>query len=241
MKTLAGGLSAVLLGALMLSRTISAAASCESLASAALENAAITLSQTVAAGAFSPPGGGAARGFASLPSFCRVVATLKPSPDSDIQVEVWMPTSGWNGKFQAVGNGGWAGTISYPALGEAVRRGYASSSTDTGHRGATGSFALGHPEKLIDYAYRSEHEMTVTAKKLITAFYGEAPKRSYWNGCSVGGRQGIKEAQRYPDDFDGIVAGAPATNWTGRAIHSVWVNHAVHRDEASFIPPTKFT
>ena len=240
--TLAGGLCAVLLGAVMLGRTVNAAASCESLAATALGGTTITMAETVAAGAFNPPssGGPAPRGFTNLPSFCRVVATLKPSSDSDIQVEVWLTTSGWNGKFQAVGNGGWAGTISYPALGEAIRRGYASASTDTGHRGANGSFALGHPEKLIDYAHRSEHEMTVTAKKLVAAFYGEPPRQSYWNGCSVGGRQGIKEAQRYPDDFDGIVAGAPATNWTGRAIHSVWVNHAVHRDEASFIPPSKF-
>src|SRR5262245_4663575 len=243
MKSIAGGLWASLLGALVLVRTVGAAASCESLAAASLEHTSITRAELVAAGGFAAPTNvspAAARAFGTLPSFCRVAATLKPSSDSDIQIEVWLPSSGWNGKFQAVGNGGWAGSISYAAMGDALRRGYATSSTDTGHQGANGSFALGHPEKLIDYAYRSEHEMTVTAKKLVTAFYGEAPKRSFWNGCSVGGRQGLKEAQRYPDDFDGIVAGAPAVNWTGRALHSLWVNRAVHKDEASFIPSAKF-
>ena len=124
-----------------------------------------------------------------------MAATLKPTSDSDIKVEVWLPANGWNGKFQAVGNGGWAGVISYSAMADAIRAGYASASTDTGHVGGRGTFALGHPEKLIDFAWRSEHEMTVKAKAVIQAFYGSAPKLSYWNGCSTGGRQGLKEAQ----------------------------------------------
>ena len=220
--------------------------SCESLSSQALPNTTISLAESVAAGSFMPPaadgGRGAAQGeaFRSLPAFCRVAATLKPTSDSDIKMEVWMPASGWNGKFQAVGNGGWGGAISYAAMGEALRRGYATSSTDTGHAGGSGSFALGHPEKLIDYAYRSEHEMTLKAKAIIAAYFGDAPKRSYWNGCSAGGRQGLKEAQRFPEDFDGIIAGAPAADWTGRAAASVRVAQAVHKDEASYIPPTMF-
>ncbi len=125
------------------------------------------------------PGGGARGGraqvYASLPSFCRVAATLAPSSDSDIKVEVWLPASGWNGKFQAVGNGGWAGTISYPALAQAVAAGYATASTDTGHTGNSGAFALGHPEKLVDFGYRAVHEMTVQAKAIVDAFYGTAP------------------------------------------------------------------
>ena len=134
------------------------------------------------AGAFkAPTGGNAAQNasrFAELPAFCRVAATVKPTTDSDIKVEVWMPASGWNGKFEAVGNGGWAGTISYPAMAQAIARGYATTSTDTGHSTPGGSFALGHPEKLTDYAYRSEHEMTVKAKAIVKAFYGNAPTRS---------------------------------------------------------------
>src|SRR5439155_25684183 len=124
----------------------------------------------------------------------------------------------WNGRFAGVGNGGWAGMISYPALVQQLKRGNASGSTDTGHPAAPGvdmaKFALGHPEKLVDFASRSEHEMTVTAKALTRAFYGKAPEHSYWIGCSTGGKQGLTEAQRFPDDYDGILAGAPANNWT---------------------------
>ena len=151
-------------------------------------------------------------------------------------MEVWLPASGWNGKFQAVGNGGWAGVISYAAMADAVRAGYASASTDTGHVGGRGTFALDHPEKLIDFAWRSEHEMTVKAKAVIQAFYGSAPRLSYWNGCSTGGRQGLKEAQMFPDDYDGIIAGAPAN----RTAISLWIAHAVLKDPASYIPPAKY-
>ena len=143
--------------------------SCESLASLALPNTTITRAQAVDAGAFMPPApangapaaAAAAQAFRNLPAFCRVAATLKPSSDSDIKIEVWMPASGWNGKFQGVGNGGWAGSISYPALRAAVAAGYATASTDTGHVGNTAAFALDHPEKLVDMGYRAVHEMTV--------------------------------------------------------------------------------
>jgi tannase/feruloyl esterase len=215
------------------------AAPCDSLSTLKLQEGAITLAQAVPAGQFSPPGQGGGRGanqFKNLPDFCRVAATLTPSRDSDIKIEVWLPASGWNGKFQAVGNGGWAGVISYPAMADAVRSGYASASTDTGHVGGRGTFALDHPEKLIDFAWRSEHEMTVKAKQIINAFYGSAPKLSYWNGCSTGGRQGLKEAQMFPDDYDGIIAGAPAN----RTAISLWIAHAVLKDPASYIPPGKY-
>jgi len=195
--------------------TRASAATCESLAGVALKAGTINRAEIVAPGTFVPPdsgrrGGGGANPYANLPSFCRVAATLTPSTDSDIKIEVWLPANGWNGKFQAVGNGGWAGVISYGAMADALRAGYATASTDTGHVGGRGTFALDHPEKLIDFSWRSEHEMTVQAKALIQAFYGAAPKRSYWNGCSTGGRQGLKEAQMFPDDYDGIIAGAPA-------------------------------
>src|SRR5438105_14073223 len=145
-----------------------AGASCESLAAVTLVNGHVTSAVAVPAGGFVPPGGAgrgaAAQAYASLPAFCRVTATLTPSTDSDIKIEVWLPSSGWNGKLQAVGNGGWAGTISYPALAAAVSRGYASASTDTGHSTAGAEFAMNHPEKLIDYGHRAVHEMTVHAK-----------------------------------------------------------------------------
>src|SRR5579859_5353169 len=153
-----------------------AAASCESLTSLTLPHTTITLAAPVAAGEFTLPAAPrpqrAGANFKSLPGFCRVAATLAPSQDSDIKIEVWLPASGWNGKFQAVGNGGWSGAIVYPSLARALVRGYATASTDTGHSGGSGSFALGHPEKLVDFGYRAVHEMTVQAKSIIAAYYG---------------------------------------------------------------------
>ena len=134
-----------------------------------------------------------------------------------------MPASGWNGKFQAVGNGAFNGAIAYPAMTTALARGYATSSTDTGHAGGSASFALGHPEKVIDFGWRAVHEMTAASKKIIAAYYDAGPKFSYWNGCSAGGRQAMKAAQRFPADFDGIIAGAPGLDWTGRAAQAVRV------------------
>jgi feruloyl esterase len=211
-----------------------AATTCENLASLSLPDTTITMASSVAPGAFTPPS--SARALKDLPAFCRVTATLKPSPDSDIKVEIWLPASGWNRKFQAVGNGGWAGVISYPALADAVKEGYASASTDTGHVGGSASFVLDHPEKLIDFSWRSEHEMTVKGKAIVKAFYGSAPRLSYWNGCSTGGRQGLKEAQRFPDDFDGIIAGAPAN----RSALGLWIAFATLKDPVSNIPASKY-
>jgi feruloyl esterase len=179
-------------------------------------------------------------GAGELPAHCEVAATLRPTADSDIKIEVWLPIDIWNGKYEAVGNGGWSGSISRTALAAALRLGYASSATDTGHEGGSASFALGHPEKLIDYAWRSEHEMTVKSKAIIAAFYGKPPRFSYWNGCSAGGKQAMKEAQRFPEDFDGIIAGSPGLDWVARATLSMWVAQAVHRDPASDIPAEKY-
>jgi feruloyl esterase len=230
------------------SRTAAAGGgSCEGLATLTLQHTTITAAQTVAAGTFTAPvanPGAAGRGgavYGALPSFCRVAATLKPTSDSDIKIEVWLPSSGWNGKFEAVGNGGWAGSISYPALAQAVARGYASASTDTGHTGNTAAFAPGHPEKVIDIGYRAVHEMTLQAKAIIDAFYGAAPKVSFWNGCSLGGRQGITEAQRYPNDYDAIVAGAPAVNSIRLHGARMTINQMVHRSDDSYIPPEKYS
>ena len=187
----------------------------------------------------------AAQALRELPAFCRVAATLTPSSDSDIKIEVWMPASGWNGKFQAVGNGGWAGTISYlvpgRSLASALGAGYATASTDTGHVGGSGRFALGHPEKVIDFGYRAVHEMTVQAKAIVKAYYGNGPRVSYWNGCSTGGRQGLMEAQRYPADYDGILAGAPANYMTHLSAQSLWVGLATLKDPASYIPREKYS
>jgi len=223
----------------LLSARTAVAASCDALAKTSFPNATITLAQSVAAGAFTAPAGrGGGNPFADLPAFCRVAATLKPSADSDIKIEVWMPSNGWNGKFQAVGNGGWNGNIDQNALATALRRGYAAASTDTGHEGGAGPW-MQSKEKVIDYGYRAVHEMTATAKSMINALYGSPAKLSYFTGCSAGGRQALKAAQMYPDDFDGIVAGAPALNATGRAAYAVYAAQALHKDEGSYIPPAK--
>jgi feruloyl esterase len=149
-----------------------------------------------------------------VPAYCRVTMILTPSADSKIEAAVFLPTADWNGKLQVVGNGGWAGTVSYPEMAAALREGYATASNDTGHRaadmGGGGMFALDHREKITDFAYRAMHETVVKAKLITVAFYGRGPKYSYYNGCSTGGRQGLIEATRFPEDFDAISAGAPA-------------------------------
>jgi feruloyl esterase len=179
----------------------------------------------------------------NLAVFCRVAGEIKPTKDSGIKFEVWMPASGWNGKFMGIGNGGWSGAISYPFMGVALRRAYATASTDTGHEGniADASFALGHPEKVIDFGYRAVHETTVKAKAIIAAYYGNAPKLSYWNGCSSGGKQGLTEAQRFPRDYDGVIAGAPANFWTHLMVSSVWITEATRENPAAYIPKEKYS
>ncbi len=150
---------------------------------------------------------------AQTATHCRVSITLRPSSDSEIKSEVWLPPSAeWNGKFLMEGGGGFVGSVNTGGMTKAVREGYATASTDTGHTGGSGSFALGHPEKVVDFAFRAVHETAVRAKALMAAHYGRGPRLSYWEGCSTGGRQGLMSAQRYPEDFDGIIAGAPANN-----------------------------
>jgi tannase/feruloyl esterase len=208
-------------------------ASCETLATIALPDTKVTKAERVEAGAFVPPplppGFPVSVDYRTLPAFCRVTATAAPSPDSAITFEVWLPVEGWNGKVVAVGNGGFSGLIFHPDMVEPLRRGYAVAGTNTGHDGgpADASFAVGHPEKLVDFAWRAVHETTVKSKAVVTALYSKPPRRSYWVGCSTGGRQGLKEAQRFPDDFDGIAAGAPANNWIPLMAYGATVQHLV--------------
>jgi feruloyl esterase len=200
--------------------------SCEALKSLSLANVIITSAQSVAASA-------------QTPAYCKVAATLTPSSDSHIEMELWMPAENWNGKFLAVGNGAWAGTITTSALAEGVRRGYAAASNDTGHKGGSASFAVGHPEKLIDFGYRSMHEMAVQSKSMIRAFYTRAPQLSYYQGCSTGGRQGMMEAQRYPDDFDAIIAGAPVYNVVHLNVSQVSLQVGMLKEPSKIVPPAK--
>ena len=230
-----------------------ASGACQRLAAQALSNTTITLATEVAAGAFTQPAGGDGNGggggrrnndvFAKLPAFCRVAGVIKPSSDSDIKFEVWMPLAGWNRRFQGVGNGGFAGTINYGSLAGALAAGYAAGSTDTGHGPeggmAAANWALGHPERIKDFGYRAVHEMTVKSKALTTAFYSAKPAYSYWVGCSEGGRQGMGEAQRYPTDYNGIVAGDPVFGWTRTQTRSLSLQKILRDDPAAFIPSSK--
>jgi len=209
-------------------------AMCERLAASLnLTNTTVDSATLVTSGRFTPSNGLDTQ--AGLPEFCRVELTMAPTTDSDIKTEVWLPTAGWNGKYLAVGNGAWAGSIRYNALADGVRRGYATASTDAGHKGRDASFAVGHPEKLIDFGYRAVHLMAVQGKATVDAFYGQAPRYSYFNGCSGGGRQSFMEAQRYPADFDAIIAGAPGYDRTDVAFQTLGMIQATHETPDSFL------
>jgi feruloyl esterase len=219
---------------MMLLFALAAVTSCSDLAKVVLPQTTIDRAETVTSGE--------AQNVKNLPSFCRVAGSIRPTADSDIRFEVWMPSTGWNGKFQGVGNGGFAGSIGYGGLGGAIRQGYAAASTDTGHtagQGIDASWALNHPEKIVDYGHRAIHETAVKGKAIVAAFYGSAPKRCYFNACSNGGRQALMEAQRYPDDYDGIIAGAPANNFTQLLSGFVWDMKAILTEPGDYVPVAK--
>jgi len=217
------------------------AGSCESLTSLALNQATVTAATSVPAGTFTPPALPGATTpptpIPNLPAFCRVQITSTPTSDSEIGIEVWLP-DGWNGKYLQVGNGGFAGNIPYSALGNAILRGYAAAGTNDGHVdpvGTDASWALGHPQKIIDFGYRALKETTDAAKLVIKAFAGDAPQYSYFAGCSDGGREALMESQRYPNDFDGIVVGDPANNWIPLLSQHVWDIQALTASAGSYI------
>ncbi|MBL4820564.1 MAG: tannase/feruloyl esterase family alpha/beta hydrolase [Gammaproteobacteria bacterium] len=210
---------------------------CLNLTSLNLSNVTIRAAEVVEAGKFNPPSPkpNASRRdrYRGLPAFCRLKISLTPSDDSDINMELWLPVAGWNGKYLAVGNGAFTGNVRHSAMIYPLGRGYATSSTDTGHSGNTASFGIDHPEKVSDFGWRAVHEMAKTSKQIVAAYYQRGPQYSYWTGCSAGGRQGMKEAQRFPNDFDGIVAGAPGLDWTGRAAGALRVARHLEADESA--------
>ena len=207
---------------------------CESLVS-------VTLPDTTIESAAVEPASGA------RPAFCRVTAVRTHPPAGDkVRIFVGLPLANWNGRFQGVGGGGFM-TGSPNGVNLPVTQGYAAASTDGGHEGnpVDGAFALdatGHLNWLLirDFAYLGVHEMTVTTKALIQAFYGRPPAHSYFNGCSTGGRQGLMEAQRYPADYDGILSGAPAINWTKLHVEQMWGSLVMHQAN-DYLPRCKFT
>jgi len=230
-----GSIVFVLLGA------AAAATPCESLVGLKLDKATITAATMVPEGPAPARAGGPARGGtpaaapaaparppATIPAHCRLQIVLKPSADSLINMEMWLPPAGqWNGKFMGVGNGGFAGSIQglTNEMPQALRLGYATAGTDTGHQEQGGAWAIGHPEKMIDFGYRATHEMTLKSKEIVKAFYERGAQYSYFKGCSTGGRMAVMEAQRYPDDYDGIIAGSLANRhihmWTAGIERSI--------------------
>ncbi len=220
--------SALTISALLLATSAlvapAAAATCESLAKTALPSATVDAAQAIPAGTYKAPDG---KEYANMPAFCRVAVSAHPTADSDIKYEVWMPAQGWNGKFLGLGVGGFAGAPAFSAMIDGVRSGYASASTDSGHAGGGGEFAYKHPEKIVDFGYRAEHIMAQQGQQIVEAFYGKKSAHNYFSGCSGGGRQAMVELQRYPEDYDGIVMGDPAHNWTNHYVGAhLWLASA---------------
>lgn len=213
--------------------------SCVKLQQMKLAETVLSSVTSVAAGPFALPPGSLAPSV-PVPAFCRVQAEIHPTADSHIKIEVWMPSTGWNGKFEQIGNGGLAGSINLFLLAQVLNQGFATAATDDGHEAAPtdGSWAIGHPEKVKDFGYRAVHETNVDAKKIVEAFYQKPARYSYFNGCSEGGREAMMEAQRFPADFNGILAGAAAHYWTQLMAAFAWNAQAMSAPDA-FIPETK--
>jgi feruloyl esterase len=209
---------------------------CEDLAKIAVLNLVVKSATTVPAGPFRVPSTRPDANPVNVPQFCRVVAQVRP----ELNFEVWLPAQ-WNRKYAAVGNGGLAGSIVYNSMLDPLNRGYATSGTDTGHVGANtndGTWALGHMDRVINFGQRGVHEMAIASKVIIRAYYGSGPVHSYFSGCSYGGKQALTEVQKYPTDFDGVIAGDPANWWTRHYSGShIWVAQAVDGD--GWLPPNK--
>jgi feruloyl esterase len=219
------------------------AATCASLSELKLRDTKITAAESFGAGKFTPPVQAISRQQPPVPvAFCRVTGSIKPTADSDIKFEVWLPESGWTGRYESVGNGGFAGSIRYDSMVRPLIGGSAVASTDDGHSGPavgpnSAGWALGHPQKIMDYGYRAVHLTAEDAKQITAAFYGSRPKHSYFVGCSKGGQEGLMEAQRYPEDFDGIVSGAAANQWTSLFSSFSWGAKINLANRAGYIAP----
>jgi feruloyl esterase len=176
--------------------------------------------------------------------FCRVIGYIEPVKNSHIGFEVWLPPAdAWNDRFLMTGNPAFEGAIKYAGLASSLAQGYATASTDTGHQAPGHQWAMGHPERLVDWTHRATHETTVVAKHLIEAYYGRTPQYSYFDGCHNGGRQGMVEAQRYPEDYDGILSGDPAFHLTYLQTGSEYLSWVALKDgvdAAAYIPPSKY-
>jgi feruloyl esterase len=227
---------AVLIGSVTLTAAEARGAKCEELVKLTLPDVTLTSATKVAAGQFTPPGSSTAL---ETPEFCRVVGVARPTSDSVINFEVWIPPAAqWNHNFLGVGNGGYLGSIRFRELASGLRRGFATASADTGHTGEDLKFAAGHPEKIVDWGYRAIHIMTESAKLIIRDYFGVNPKHSYFNGCSTGGEQALSEAQRFPSDYDGVAAGDPGNDRVHLNVGFLWAFAATHNKNGNTILPT---
>lgn len=214
--------------ALLLAAALSAQA-CIALNDVQLDNTTITAAEVITAGQ------------QSLPEHCRVKLEMTPSDESLIKAELWLPMENWNGKYMAIGNGGWAGSIQgYNDMQQALLRGYATAASDNGSAfdQPNGMFALGKSERVVDFAYRALHDMTSTSKTLIQQAYEKPTDLSYYKGCSTGGRQGLMAAQRYPADYDGIIAGAPANRHIHMHVAQSWELMRISKNPQAAITQT---
>lgn len=206
---------------------------CADIARHAPAHTRITSAEAVTAGALAGTEGGSA----GTPGFCRIRGEIAAVPGSRVGFELWLPAQGWNGKFEMIGNGGYSSAIAFPAMARLLEAGYAVAATDTGHQGDDPDFALGHPEALVDWSWRAVHVTAVAAKALVKARYAQAPAHSYFSGCSTGGQQAMSEAERFPDDFDGIIAGASGGDRTHLNAGFLWQYLRNHRPDGSQILP----
>ncbi|HUB18637.1 MAG TPA: tannase/feruloyl esterase family alpha/beta hydrolase [Acidobacteriaceae bacterium] len=215
------------------------AADCSSLKNLPLPNTTITLAEEITSGAPDIPDAGAP--LSGLPAFCRVAGELHPTADSRIRFEVWLPAQDWNGRILGTGNGGFAGAIDYPQLAGYLRRGFAVSGTDAGHQGEStdATWAYAHPEKIKDFGWRAIHLTAGTAQQITRAFYGKPARKSYFDACSDGGREALMEAQRFPEDYDGILAGAPANAWSTMLAGGAAAMQTLMSDPNAYIPDRK--
>jgi len=204
----------VFVGLLEAQSALLLAADCGGLKDLKLEHTTITLAQSVTSGVLEIEGAGAP--LHDLPAFCRVAGVLRPTSDSEIRFEVWMPVQGWNARLLGSGNGGFAGEIWYDQFAGYLKRGFAVAGTDAGHQaeGTDASWAYGHREKVKDFGWRAIHLTAERAKQILVAYYGKSEEKAYFDACSDGGREALMEAQRFPEDYDGILAGAPANAWS---------------------------
>jgi feruloyl esterase len=215
------------------------AADCTALKNLKLEDTAVTTAEAVTSGTLDVSDDEAP--MKGLPAFCRVTGIMRPSSDSGIRFEVWMPEQEWNGRLLGSGNGGFAGSIYYPQLAGYLKRGFAVTGSDAGHQanGTDASWAYGHPEKVKDFGWRAVHLMTERAKQIVAAYYGKPQQKAYFDACSDGGREALMEAQRFPEDYDGILAGAPANSWSTLLAAGVPALQTLMGDPRSYIPDRK--